>query len=83
MHSVYVLIGKKTGRRYVGCTSKSVEERMLWHEQSTTSWTRKNIPFKLVYVEKFSEKSAALKREKYFKTGQGRRTLDTILARKS
>ena len=82
-HTVYVLKGVSNSRRYVGYTSKALDERMNWHRQGATPWTRNNGKFKLVYSEMFSDKSAALRREKYLKTGQGRRTLDIILTRQT
>ena len=81
MFTVYVMVSERSGRRYVGCTSKTLKERLSWHQRSTTSWTRNERPFKLVHSEEFSEKSAALRREKYFKTGQGRKTVENILTR--
>ena len=58
-----------------------MNERMLWHQHGATPWARNNGLFELIHTEEFFVKSAALKREKYFKTGQGRITLDIILAR--
>ena len=80
MITVYVLRSQKNGRRYVGSTSKSLKDRLDWHRQGASPWTRNNGPFELVHSEELSDKSAALKREKYLKTGQGRRTLDILLA---
>lgn len=82
MFTVYVLKSEKNGKRYIGCTSQPLSKRVLWHEQGATPWTRNNGPVKLIFSEEFSDKSTALKREKYLKTGQGRRTLDLLLASK-
>jgi predicted GIY-YIG superfamily endonuclease len=55
---------------------------MSWHKWGTTAWTRQNGPFDLVYSEQLEDKQHALRREKYFKTGQGRKTLDSMLEKK-
>ena len=80
MFHVYVLKSLKTSKRYVGMTSQSVEEKLREHNYSTGIWTRGHKPFKLVYSEAFSTKLVALRRERFFKTGDGRRVLDRILS---
>ena len=83
MVTVYVLKSTKNGKRYVGITTKPIDVRLSWHEQGLTRWTAQNGPFELVYQEISSTKLKAIKREKYFKTGQGRRTLDLLMNRDS
>jgi putative endonuclease len=80
MCTVDVLKSFKNGKRYVGFTSKSISTRLNWHRWGLTAWTKQNGPFQLIYSEQCTEKEKALKREKYFKTGQGRRTLDILIA---
>ena len=77
-YTVYVLKSLKNGKRYVGCTSKNLKERLDWHRWKMTSWTKQNSPFELIYSEERETKAEALRREKYLKTGQGRRTLEHL-----
>ena len=79
MFTVYVLQSLKNKKRYIGFTSKSIEQRMIWHEQGLTVWTRQKGPFVLRYSESYNTKDEAQGRERYFKTGQGRRTLQLLL----
>ena len=77
---VYVLRNEK-GRRYVGSTGRSAQQRLSEHNAGLNFWTRANGPWRLVYFESFETKQAALRRERYFKTGAGRRTLDVLVGR--
>jgi len=63
-------------------TSQSVQERLKEHNQSASLWTKGHKPFKIVYTEKFESKIDALKKEEFFKTGDGRRVLDRMLNEK-
>ena len=75
---VYV-IKSKEGFIYKGMT-KDLEKRLIEHNNKTLSfWTKRGTEWKLIYSEKFPEKSEALKREKWLKTGVGREFLAKIL----
>ena len=78
MFSVYVLKSEKNGKRYVGYTSKNPEVRLHEHNTGSNKFTGRNCPFVLIYTEQYLEKTEAMKREKFLKSGQGRRFLDTI-----
>ena len=79
MYTVYVLKSLKNGKKYVGMTSKNLSQRLDWHRWGLTSWTRQNGPFKLIYSEQLDTKGKALAREKYLKSGQGRRTVEHMI----
>jgi len=49
-----------------------LDERLKKHNSGGVTSTRHRIPLILNYFEKFETKSAALKREKYFKSFEGR-----------
>ena len=80
MYTVYVLRSLINGRRYIGYTSKQPFKRLEEHNTNCSKWTKKNKPFKLVYTEEFILKTEAVKREKYLKSGQGRRFLGKIVS---
>lgn len=79
MPYVYVLKSQKNGKRYVGYTSKSIDERLRQHRSGSTKWTKHNGPFDLVYQEEVVDVTAARKREIFLKSGQGRKFLDENL----
>ena len=81
MHSVYVLRSLKNGKRYTGFTSKEPAVRLKEHNKGSNSWSRQNKPFELIRVEQYNSVKEARCREKFLKSGQGRRELDRILLR--
>ncbi|MBU0646103.1 GIY-YIG nuclease family protein [Patescibacteria group bacterium] len=76
MFSVYVLRSTTNNKRYVGFTSKPVNERLADHLSGSNPWTRRNGPFKIIYQELFEDKTTAIRREHFLKSGQGRKWLD-------
>ena len=80
MAIVYVLKSRRNGKRYIGCTSKRVEVRLKEHNSGSNQWTRQNGPFDLVYYEEFVCLKEARQRERFLKSGQGRKFLDKIIS---
>ena len=69
----YVYIIKSSeGFRYTRCT-EDLQRRLKEHNNKSVSfWTKRGADWKLIYKEEFENKSEALKREKWLKTGIGR-----------
>jgi putative endonuclease len=78
MYYVYVLRSLKNKKRYVGFTQKAPEQRLKEHNSGSNDWTRRNKPFDLLYAEHILSRKKAILREKYFKSGAGRRYLDKL-----
>lgn len=78
MFTVYILRSKTNNKRCVGCTGKDVERRLHEHNSGGSAFTRRNGSFVLVYKEMYSTKKEALIREKFLKSGQGRKQLDNM-----
>lgn len=76
MYHVYILKSKKDGTRYVGLTEKNPIVRAKEHNQNKGAYTRGHQPWVLIHFETYSDKRDALKREKFLKSGQGRKWLD-------
>ena len=74
MYYTYVLIGQKDQKLYTGYTN-DLKSRLKEHNNGKVESTKNRIPFELVYYEACLDKNKAIKREKYFKTGFGRRFL--------
>jgi putative endonuclease len=72
MFYTYVLHSDKFDRFYVGHT-QNLESRLDEHNTGRTKSTKFYAPWRLVYFEKFSTRDEAIEREKYFKTGSGRK----------
>ena len=80
MFTVYVLKSLKNGKRYTGYTSKNPEERLREHNNGSNKFTRQNGPFLLVYSEAIENKTGAIKREQFLKSGKGREFLNNKLS---
>ncbi len=67
MYSIYILLSKRDGRLYVGCTS-DVDERIIRHNNGHVKATKFRRPLELIYKEEFVDKSEAFSRERFFKS---------------
>ena len=75
---VYI-IKSKEGYKYTGMT-EDLSLRLSQHNNKNLSfWTKRGSDWKIVYYEEFDDKSDAMKREKWFKSGAGRDFLKTKL----
>jgi putative endonuclease len=70
----YVLESQVDNKYYVGWTS-DLKKRFQTHNEGLVVSTRFRRPFQLIYYEACKDKSRAIAREKYFKSGFGRRFL--------
>jgi len=78
MWYVYVLVSIKTKHWYIGST-KDLRKRILRHNSGKNKSTKHGIPWKLVYYEANLNQEDARAREKYLKSGMGRRYLKNRL----
>ncbi len=81
MYSVYVLRSLRNGKRYVGYTGQQVQTRLRQHNNGQNRWAAQNGPFELLHTEGFLEKNDASERERFLKSGVGRRELDILLSK--
>ena len=65
-HYVYIIYSETFDKYYNGY-SILPEKRLQQHNNGESRYTRHFIPWKLIYVERFLEKTEALKREKVLK----------------
>jgi putative endonuclease len=70
----YILKSKKDGKLYIGWTD-DLKQRISIHNKGLVEATKYRRPMILEYYEACKDKAKAIKREKYFKTGFGRRFL--------
>lgn len=80
MYTLYILKSKKFDKTYVGITSNLITRFHSHNTYSKKGWTKNFRPWKLIYTEHFDEKSDALAREKWFKSGTGRRFIKDNIA---
>lgn len=71
-------MSKKNGGWYIGST-KDMQKRILAHNAGTNRSTKHGAPWGIIYCEISLNKKDARSREKYLKSGQGRRYLKNRL----
>ena len=74
MYYVYVLQSRKTGRLYMG-SSETPDKRLISHNAGRVRSTRPYRPWVRVLLETYPDEAAAVRRERYLKSGWGRRGL--------
>ncbi len=67
---VYVLKSIE-GYRYIGM-SENVNKRLEQHNNKLVQSTKHGRNWNIIHIEKYSTRSAAVRRERWFKTGVGR-----------
>jgi len=77
---VYLLRSTKDGRFYTGCTD-DLRKRFKRHNDGKVASTKGRGPFNLIYYEACFNKGDAFAREKYLKSGPGKRYLKNRLKR--
>ena len=78
MYCVYVLQSQKDNEFYTGFTD-NLRRRIKEHNAGSEPSTRPRTPFKLIYYEACIDKKDAIAREKFLKTGKGKRYLKNRL----
>ncbi len=71
---VYVLSSLKDKKSYVGFTN-NIERRLHEHNTGKSNFTKKYLPWEVLYKEEFDSKIEARKREKYLKSSAGRKLI--------
>ncbi|MGB2809855.1 MAG: GIY-YIG nuclease family protein [Sedimentisphaerales bacterium] len=74
----YVLMSQKDRKFYTGVTN-NLKKRFEQHNDGFVFSTKYRLPVKLVYFEACLNKHDAYRREKYLKTGMGKRFLKNRL----
>ncbi|MDD5200328.1 MAG: GIY-YIG nuclease family protein [Terrimicrobiaceae bacterium] len=75
---VYVLHSVNFDRRYIG-SSAEPDTRFAAHQAGKVRSTKAWRPWKRILLEEHPNRSVAEKRERYLKSGSGRRELEQLL----
>ncbi|TSD02633.1 MAG: putative endonuclease [Parcubacteria group bacterium Athens0714_16] len=78
MNYVYILRSEKSGKFYTGSTN-DLRKRLKQHNENKSSYTKNKGPWKIIYYETCINEQDARSREKYLKTGTGKRYLKNRL----
>ncbi|NND52975.1 MAG: GIY-YIG nuclease family protein [Flavobacteriaceae bacterium] len=74
MHYVYAIWSESHDKIYVGF-SENPDKRLEYHNTGRSKYTKSFKPWKRFYLEQVESKTEALKKEKYLKSGWGRKKL--------
>ncbi len=77
---VYILQSLKTNKWYTG-SSNDLRKRFNDHQENKSTYAKGRGPFKLIYYEASLHEEDARAREKYLKSGMGKRYLKSRLKR--
>ena len=77
---VYVIRSLSSDYWYTGVTS-DLRKRFSQHHEGSAGWTKRHRPYELIYYEACRNRDDATAREKYLKTGMGKRYLKNRLKR--
>ncbi len=80
MFYTYVLESRKNSRWYTGYTT-DLRKRLKEHNNGLSTWTKGRGPFKIIYYEGCLNEYDARSREKYLKSGMGKRYIKNRLRR--
>jgi len=78
MWYMYILFPSKIDRYYVGHTD-DLPWRVKRHNEGWGRYTKRGIPWKLVYYEEFPTKSAAIRRESDIKRKKSRSYIEWLI----
>ena len=78
MFYTYLLKSEKDSKWYTGST-KDLRKRLKQHNDNQSAYTKNKGPWKIIYYETCINEKDARSREKYLKTGMGKRYLKNRL----
>lgn len=79
MFYVYFAKSLRNGKVYVGFTSKNPVDRVNEHNSGCNQWSKNNRPFKLIYYESLICEDDARQRERFYKSGVGKKIKNLIV----
>ena len=78
MYYVYIIQSKKDYRLYKGFTT-DLKKRLREHNEGLVTYSKTWRPWRLIHYEAYLNKEDAIVREKYLKSGWGKRFIDKTL----
>ncbi len=80
LYFVYILLSKKDKNFYTGYTN-NLKRRLKEHQEGKIVSTKHRLPVQLIYYEVCLNKYDALAREKYLKSGRGKKYIRSRIKR--
>ena len=76
----YILFSKTKNSYYIGSTN-NIERRLAEHNRGKSTYTKRGIPWTLVYKEEFETKALAYQREMKIKAWKSRKMIEELILR--
>ena len=78
-YHLYIIKSQKDGSYYIGST-KDMAERLERHNQGRSQYKKSKRPWILVYSEKHSDRSTAVKRENEIKKRKSKNYIESLIS---
>jgi putative endonuclease len=78
MYFVYILKSLNFAKTYTGITD-DLERRLIQHNRGYHFYTKRYLPWRIIFSEKHSDRISARKKEKYLKSAAGRKWIKRVL----
>ncbi len=79
MYYVYILKSFSYNTFYVGSSENPKKRLDEEHNKGKVRYTKGKMPWVIVYQEEFLTRGEAMRREKFFKSGQGRKYIKGVI----
>ena len=78
MFFVYILYSEKIDSFYVGSTG-NLEDRLIRHNTGRSTYTKRGMPWTLVYQKEYLSKADAYRAELYIKSQKSRNYIESLI----
>ena len=78
-YSAYILYSPSVNSYYIGHTQKLQDRIENYHNAGRSLFTKRGIPWKLVYSESFVNRAQAMEREREIKSRKSRRYIERLV----
>jgi len=76
---LYILWSESAQRYYVGQTT-DVEQRLAAHNSGRSRWSKRGVPWQLVFKKECADRSGARRLESFIKRQKSRRFIEDVIA---
>lgn len=80
MYYTYILKSNASGRYYIGQTN-NIDLRLKRHNNNLVKSTKNRGPWEIVYYEKYTSRSEAIKRERYLKSLKSKKVIEQLISK--
>ena len=78
MHTTYILYSERIDLYYVGSTG-NLKDRLKRHNGGRSTFTKRGIPWVVVYEKEYATKSESYQAELYIKSQKSRRYIENLI----